>query len=363
MKEQWNRYLTGKAELHGVQMRNRKKRRGKCNPKGIVGPQPAGNVNSTEHEALLAAAAKVKAIEREGVALGSVDLPECEQNGGKGRGKGRGRGRGVARGRGRSRAGRGSREASGGRGMGNTEKTVEVIELLSDEDTESDFSEFKGRKKVPREEKPAAPADTHVAAHETGIKLQTMVPNSERESIPEKTVPPVHFYALDSEQRVLQVIRPQCVIVFDPDMGFVRELELYKAENPSKPLKVYFLFYEDSTEARKFEAGIRRENRAFESLIRQKATMMIPVDQVYLWFGCKPCLYFLPFPDATGFVGFYARIDGKCSFHLLICAQDGRMLDLTPPPQSATGVSLNPNTRKAGGRKAIEKKMRVSSRF
>jgi DNA excision repair protein ERCC-4 len=30
----------------------------------------------------------------------------------------------------------------------------------------------------------------------------------------------------------------------------------------------------------KFESSIRRENEAFESLIRQKSLMMIPVDQV-----------------------------------------------------------------------------------
>jgi hypothetical protein len=70
-------------------------------------------------------------------------------------------------------------------------------------------------------------------------------------------------------------------------MTFVREIEVYKAENPSKRLKVYFIFYEDSTEVQKFEASIRRENGAFESLIRQKSMMMIPVDRV-----CFPLLLF-----------------------------------------------------------------------
>jgi DNA excision repair protein ERCC-4 len=39
--------------------------------------------------------------------------------------------------------------------------------------------------------------------------------------------------------------------------------------------------------------------------------------------------------------------------------QDGRMLDATPPKQSATGVNLNAVTRKAGGRKQVEKQMQV----
>lgn len=95
-----------------------------------------------------------------------------------------------------------------------------------------------------------------------------------------KQLPPVHFYALESDQHILDILKPSSVIVYHPDIVFVREIEIYKAENPTKRLKVYFLFYEDSTEVQKFEASIRRENGAFESLIRQKSLMMIPVDQV-----------------------------------------------------------------------------------
>ncbi|KAG0447666.1 hypothetical protein HPP92_028225, partial [Vanilla planifolia] len=58
------------------------------------------------------------------------------------------------------------------------------------------------------------------------------------------------------------------------DIIFVREIEVYKAENPSLNVKVYFLFYENSAEVQKFDASIRRENAAFESLIRQKSLMM-----------------------------------------------------------------------------------------
>lgn len=96
-----------------------------------------------------------------------------------------------------------------------------------------------------------------------------------------KPIPPVHFYALESEQRIMELVRPLYVVVYDIDMAFVRELEVYKAMNQHRPLKVYFLLYEDSTEGRRFEASIKKENTAFENLIRQKATMTIPVDQVF----------------------------------------------------------------------------------
>lgn len=95
-----------------------------------------------------------------------------------------------------------------------------------------------------------------------------------------KPIPPIHFYAWESEQRILEIVKPIYVVVYDIDMTFVRELEVYKAMYPHRPLKVYFLLYEDSTEGRRFEANIKKENAAFENLIRQKATMTIPVDQV-----------------------------------------------------------------------------------
>ncbi|MED6157848.1 DNA repair endonuclease uvh1 [Stylosanthes scabra] len=110
---------------------------------------------------------------------------------------------------------------------------------------------------------------------------------------------------------------PSIVIVYHPDVAFVREIEVYKAENPSKKLKVYFLFYEDSTEVQKFEASIRRENGAFESLIRQKSMMMIPVDQ------------------------------------------SGHGLGTDSTFESDLSTSQNSMTRKAGGRKQVDKEMQV----
>ncbi|KAG5401061.1 hypothetical protein IGI04_015668 [Brassica rapa subsp. trilocularis] len=132
-----------------------------------------------------------------------------------------------------------------------------------------------------------------------------------------KKLPPVHFYALESDQPILDVLKPSVIIVYHPDMTFVREIEVYKAENPLKKLKVYFLFYDESTEVQKFEASIRRENGAFESLIRQKSSMMIPVDQDGLCMGSNSS---------------------------------------TDYPASNTQNSL---TRKAGGRKEIEKETQV----
>ncbi|GJX72404.1 hypothetical protein Tco_0309575 [Tanacetum coccineum] len=96
----------------------------------------------------------------------------------------------------------------------------------------------------------------------------------------DKWIPPVHFYAYESGQKVLDILKPSEIIVYHPDIAFVREIKVYKAKNPSKKVKLYFLFYEDSIEVQKFEASICRENGTFESLIRQKSMMIQLVDQV-----------------------------------------------------------------------------------
>ncbi|KAH6769073.1 Restriction endonuclease [Perilla frutescens var. frutescens] len=127
----------------------------------------------------------------------------------------------------------------------------------------------------------------------------------------------VYFQALENDTNILDILQPSVVIVYHPDIAFVREIEVYKSENPSKRLKVYFLFYENSTEVQKFEASIRRENGAFESLIRQKSLMMVPVSKDDQFLGINSSL----------------------------------------EPQSV--ITQNLITRKAGGKKEAEKEMQI----
>ncbi|CAM6083895.1 unnamed protein product [Calypogeia fissa] len=310
MREEWNNYLLGKAELQRIRLRGKRKVQRAVRGVGVYN----GVVQSTaelkdapnsaqkeEQDALLAAAAQLSAQERE--VIGAADQEFCSKGTrGKGRGRGRGRGRGKA-----SQAH--TRPSKPKRGTGGVQESAEnqagVVEGQFQGMKLDDEAQLEQQHSVSETSNTMQGRDGHARPVEES--RETMDPSM-------KPVPPVHYYALESEQRILDVIKPQYVIVYDPDIGFVRELEVFKAQYPSQTLKVYFLIYEDSTEGRKFEASIRRENTSFESLIRQKASMMIPVDQ------------------------------------------DGSMLDVTPP-QSATGVPLN--TRKAGGRKVAEKQMQV----
>jgi DNA excision repair protein ERCC-4 len=281
MQDEWTKYLLSKAELHGMRTRNKRK------PAGYRGVSVTGRGGSRvpwegegnqswvqseqrqEQDAIMAAAAEVASLDREVINIGE-DISHTRGLRARGRGRGRSKardattqagpkkGRGAVRGRGISCAKEDTLTSSG---KCNTEVTESVIENQDNLNVGINNPN------------PQVP-DMDGLMNANGDR------GLEEEQRKNKPIPPVHFYALESEQRILEVVRPVYVVVYDPDMSFVREMEVYKSENPGRHLKVYFLFYEDSTEGRKFEASIRRENSAFENLIRQKASMMIPVDQV-----------------------------------------------------------------------------------
>ncbi|XP_068161430.1 DNA repair endonuclease XPF [Antennarius striatus] len=79
--------------------------------------------------------------------------------------------------------------------------------------------------------------------------------------------------------RVLQEVEPSFVVLYDAEVSFVRQLEIYKANRPGKPLRVYFLIYGGSTEEQKYLTSLSKEKKAFEHLIREKATMVIPEER------------------------------------------------------------------------------------
>ncbi|KFK33029.1 hypothetical protein AALP_AA6G321200 [Arabis alpina] len=283
MREEWEMYLLSKIELRSVQTPQKKKQK---TPKGfgiLDGVVPVtttqnsegGSVCRQEHEALMAAASSIRKIGKTTeMASGNinpkaqVDKASCTK-------------------------GKAKKESSGLRRSirsCNRKKANSEPEILTDSENVEKASEAST----------SAPREANVV-HPNGAKK----------------IPPVHFYALESDQPILDILKPSVIIVYHPDMGFVREIEVYKAENPLQKLKVYFLFYDESTEVQKFEASIRRENGAFETLIRQKSSMIIPVNQDGLSMGSNLS---------------------------------------TDYPASSTQNSL---TRKAGGRKEIEKETQL----
>ncbi|KAL8152206.1 hypothetical protein V2J09_009966 [Rumex salicifolius] len=248
MHDEWEKYLLSKVQLKGLEKRSKSARKKKQEPKGMgildgvvcVRSTETGepsSVNKLEHDALLAAATKVKSLAQKDC-IDEDPLPDRNVHGeARGRGKNKKSGNGSVAGEGK---------IHGSTDEGRTNNNDEVIAGETHEESGRD---------------PVTAEDCSTGAVSNDNQL-----------------PPVHFHALESSENILDILKPSIVIVYHPDVTFVREIEIYNSENPTKKLKVYFLFYEDSTEVQKFEAGIRRENGAIESLIRQKSMMMFPVN-------------------------------------------------------------------------------------
>ncbi|KAJ8556474.1 hypothetical protein K7X08_032226 [Anisodus acutangulus] len=195
MREEWEKYLLSKVQLQALPKRNAKKAKG---PKGfgvldgVVATSPGkkaevSSISKQEHDALLAAALEVsKRINKD--IIGDDDDQNHVDGGGFVKGKGK--------------------KKKGSAGEKNNNDVAP-----NDNAMESGCLD-----------------EVFLRKHDQGLDAES--------STETKKLPPVLFYALESETKILDILKPSTII----------------AENPSRKVKVYFLFYEDSTEVQKFEA-------------------------------------------------------------------------------------------------------------
>ncbi|TIB81130.1 hypothetical protein E3Q22_01358 [Wallemia mellicola] len=87
----------------------------------------------------------------------------------------------------------------------------------------------------------------------------------------------IRAYRDDDDDTLLNEIRPKYIIMYDPNAAFVRRVELYKSSNPQIDIRMYFLMYNASVEEQTYLSGLRKEKDAFERLIREKSTMLMPL--------------------------------------------------------------------------------------
>ncbi|QRV78347.1 DNA excision repair protein ERCC-4 [Ceratobasidium sp. AG-Ba] len=88
----------------------------------------------------------------------------------------------------------------------------------------------------------------------------------------------VRTYGDDEDDQLLAEIRPRYIVMMEPNMDFVRRIEVYRSSNPGLAVRVYFMTYSKTVEEHKFLAGQRREKNAFESLIKEKGSMVLTLE-------------------------------------------------------------------------------------
>ncbi|KAH9616103.1 hypothetical protein KSS87_003022 [Heliosperma pusillum] len=261
MQEEWQKYLLSKVELKRYEGRTKGTKKKAKEPKGfgiLDGAVPqnpkengeATSINKLENDALLAAASAIRNLSKKEIVNEESAQHDVDN---EVKGQRREKGRSRKRLQGKQSTTESSNAVSEISDKSRSDSLVDEVEKTGDCTLASDGNGILGK---------------HTEHVSTGVNSN------------QRPVPPIHFHALESDQCMLDILKPSVIIVYHPDITFVREIEVYAADYPSRKVKVYFLFYEESTEVQKFEASIRRENGAFESLIRQKSMMMIPVNLV-----------------------------------------------------------------------------------
>ncbi|KAG7192321.1 uncharacterized protein KQ657_002040 [Scheffersomyces spartinae] len=72
---------------------------------------------------------------------------------------------------------------------------------------------------------------------------------------------------------LLQALEPSYIIMYEPDLSFIRRVEAYQAINEEHPAKTYFMYYGNSVEEQKHLLRIKKEKDAFTRLIREKSEL------------------------------------------------------------------------------------------
>ncbi|KAI0266432.1 hypothetical protein BC834DRAFT_874517 [Gloeopeniophorella convolvens] len=87
----------------------------------------------------------------------------------------------------------------------------------------------------------------------------------------------VRAYTDDSDDRMLAELQPRFIVMYEPNQDFVRRIEVYKASHPGVGVRVYFMVYQMTAEEHKYLASLRKEKDAFERLIRERGSMLLPI--------------------------------------------------------------------------------------
>ncbi|KAJ2728849.1 DNA repair protein RAD16 [Coemansia sp. BCRC 34962] len=86
----------------------------------------------------------------------------------------------------------------------------------------------------------------------------------------------VRSYSTSGGNDFLALLQPTHIILYDPDPAFIRQVEMYQAQGHALH-QVYFMVYDNSIEEQRYLSAIRRERESFETLIRQNASLVIPI--------------------------------------------------------------------------------------
>ncbi|CAG9533528.1 unnamed protein product [Cercopithifilaria johnstoni] len=128
-------------------------------------------------------------------------------------------------------------------------------------------------KKETKEEEDAAATSTGIEDVQSGNSNDSERAGSQDQDPLLVIVPSGERYNLI---RQLETFEPRIVILYHSDIASLRLLEMYKACHSDKPLTIYIVMYANSNEEERYLCSLRKEQIAFEEMVREQATLMFP---------------------------------------------------------------------------------------
>lgn len=83
----------------------------------------------------------------------------------------------------------------------------------------------------------------------------------------------IETYNDRTNESLLQELSPSYIVMYEPDLSFIRRVEVFQAVNRESPAKTYFMYYGTSVEEQTHLLRIKKEKEAFTRLIKEKATL------------------------------------------------------------------------------------------
>ncbi|ABN67237.2 DNA repair protein [Scheffersomyces stipitis CBS 6054] len=116
--------------------------------------------------------------------------------------------------------------------------------------------------------------DDVVETGPTGLFVETediIVPSLSHINMGDQVI--IQVYDEGRNDALLQEISPSYIIMYEPNLSFIRRTEIFQAINRDQPAKVFVMFYSNSTEEQKYLLRLKKEKDAFTKLIREKASL------------------------------------------------------------------------------------------
>eukprot|EP01083_Nonionella_stella_P277802 944586_1 len=162
-----------------------------------------------------------------------------------------------------------------------------VIDLTEEAESGSDSEKLMSEKPGSESEKPVVAEDSGESLEDeddwavlTQSASESRISGEDSSSLLEiLSGPQILIHPTEDATSILRQVQPEFIIVYDPNLKLIREIETYTACHPNSRVRVYFLTYEDSVESQRYQTSVQRERDSFEGLIREKAEMVIPRGQ------------------------------------------------------------------------------------